>query len=158
MFKLNKDAKNWAETLTAKDSPIRTQMDIYYLSLVVGIGKNQCPTFQENQVTEITRSYTEKFLPLKDLLAGVLLAAEITNFGLPAENKIIRKKVSELFNSTSPTSLSDNAINIMNRYAFGGFELMKRELTKAPPVHDFLVWYNDEILSDCFPASAWSSS
>ena len=155
MFKVHKDAKNWAENLFAKDSPVKTLMDVYYLSLMVGIGRGDCPSFEESRVIQITRTYTGGFLPYKDLLAGVLLVAEINNYGLPMERDTIRKKVFELFDSKSQTSLSEQGINIMNRYAFGGFELMKSKLKKAPAVHDFLIWYKNNLLEECFLPKSW---
>ena len=76
----------------------------YFVSIIViavGVGKGFCPEYEESQVKEIVRTYTDKLVPLKGLLAGILLVSEISSYGPPTERKFIKAKVSELFDPSS---------------------------------------------------------
>ena len=136
MFKIHNDAKNWASNLVRSGSPIKTQFDVYYLSFIVGIGLGRSHNFKSASVTEITRNVTEPFIPYRYVLTGLLLVSELTNAGLVINKNLVKNKVSELLNSHSQSLLSDEAIEIMNCFAYGGFEAMREKLPKAPQPHD----------------------
>lgn len=150
MFKIHKDAKKWAENLLTKESPFKTQFDVYYLCLIVGIGKSTSPAFESKDVTDIIPYYTDPYLPYRDVLAGLLLVFELKNAGMTISRDLVKRKLNGLLDVYNATGLSDDATQLMNQYAYGGFIEIREKLSKAPLPHDFLLWFHDEILTECF--------
>lgn len=155
MFKLHSGAKRWGEKLVSKDGPIKTQFDIYYLSLIVGVGLGRTQKFDQASISDITRSVTEPFIPYRYVLAGLLLVSELTNARLPLNKPLVKSKVTELLDSHRQTFLSDIAVELMNEYAYGGFEAMREQMPKVPKIHDFLIWYYTVMIPECFTDDIW---
>ena len=155
MFRIHQDAKRWGANLLSKEGPLKTQFDIYYLSFLVGIGLGRSQDMAEAEVTEITRTVTEPYTPYRYVLAGLLLVSELTNSGLPLSKPLVKAKVAELLDSHSQTFLSDAAVELMNGYAYGGFEAIREHMPKAPAAHDFLIWYYNAMIPECFKDELW---
>ena len=155
MFKLHNSAPRWGEKLMSKDSPIKTQFDIYYLSLLVGVGTCRSSDINSADVHDLIRTVTEPFVPYRHLLAGLLLVSELTNSRLPLTKPLVKTKVSELLDSHSQTFLSDASIEIMNGYAYGGFEALREKMPVVSDAHDFLIWYYTTMIPECFEGEAW---
>ena len=157
MFKIHKDAKNWGKNiLSAKDTPFETQLDLYYLFFIVGVGQCRSPNYDKDKVVDIIKNYTTPFQAYREVYAALLLVSEIVNSGLDMNKELVSKKMGNILSSYDPTLLSDSSFELMNQYAFGGFELIREELPKAPPnPHDFLKWYNDVMLNNCFTDKDW---
>ncbi len=156
MFKIHKDAKKWGAGLISKEGPIKTQFDIYYLSFLVGIGLGRSENFEKSNVSEITRTVTEPYIPYRYIIAGLLMVSELKTSGFKLNKKIVKNKVSELLDSRSPTLLSDEAVEIMNRFAYSGFEAIREKMPKPPYTYDFLIWFHNEMLPDCFDGEVWN--
>lgn len=147
MFKIHSDAPRWGERLLkGKESPVSSFFDIYYLSFIVGIGLGRSPIFESSQVTEFNRTYTSPFEPYRYVLSGLLLVSELSNSGLELNKATVQKLVGQIINSNSPTFLSDEAVDLMNRYAYGGFEALREEQPKSADAQDFLIWYYEDML------------
>jgi hypothetical protein len=157
MFKIHKDTKNWSKNiLSAKGSPFETQLDLYYLFFIVGIGQCKSPNYDKEKVTDIIRNYTTPFQAYREVYAALLLVSEIENSGLEMNKELVSKKMENILSTYDSTILSDNSFELMNQYAFGGFELIREEWPKAPPnSHDFLKWYYDVMLQQCFTDKDW---
>ncbi len=155
MFKVHTDAKRWAHNLLNVDGPINTQFDIYYLSLIVGVGLGRSSKIEAGNVNDITKNVTEPYIEYRYALTGLLLVSELTNSGLPLTKELVKSKVAELLNSNSSTLLSDSAVELMNSYAYGGFEAMREKIPHAPPIDDFLIWYHNEMMPECFKGDLW---
>ncbi len=155
MFKLHNSAVRWGDKLIHKDSPIKTQFDIYYLSLLVGVGLCRSNKFDSADVHDLTRPVTEPFVPYRHLLAGLLLVSELTNSRLPLTKPLVKSKVSVLLDSHSQTFLSDTAVELMNGYAFGGFEALREKMPVVSDVNEFLIWYYTIMIPECFEDEIW---
>ena len=166
MFKIHIAAEKWAVNLLKKnkpikdsdevagqilktftpDTPIKTQFDLYYLFLLVGLGK----------VGTTDISSADAAGNMKDLVRDV--TSEFYEYaGFNIEKKLVQNKVVELLQSDSSTYLSDKAVSLMNAYAFAGFEHIRESYGQPPAnVNDFLLWYYNEMLPQCFNSSEWS--
>ena len=157
MFKIHEDVKNWGKNiLNAKDSPFETQLDIYYLCFIVGIGLCRSPNYKREHVEPIIRNYTEPLKAYREVYAALLLVSELRSSGLEMNKDLVSKKMNSILDTYDPTVLSDYAFDLMNQYAFGGFEAIREEMPKSPPnPHDFLKWYHDVMLPKCFTDETW---
>jgi hypothetical protein len=156
MFRIHKDAKRWGEKLFATTSPINTQFDIYYLSFIVGIGLGRSPKIENSMVTDITRNVPIQYIEYRHTLAGLLLVSGLNNAGLPLNKNLVKAKVLELLDSHSQSFLSDEATELMNCFAFAGFEEIRIAMPSAPDAFDFLIWYHEEMLPKCFQDDIWN--
>ena len=147
-FKIHHASKHWAQPLFTKESPIKTQMDIYYLSFIVGISTDSCVRFEPSQVVEITRDYTDSFKPFKYTLLGILLSSELKSSGLKLERSSFRDHILKFIDCENSTMLNERAFDLMNRYAFGGFEYIRNKLSTSVEASTFLVWFYEEFMSE----------
>jgi hypothetical protein len=181
MFKIHTAAEKWAANLLKKnksikedaessdlvlktftpDTPIKTQFDLYYLFLLVGLGKVGTTDTSSADVAgnmkDLVRDVTSEFYEYKHILAGLVLLSELMQSGFSIEKKLVQNKVVELLQSDSSTYLSDKAVSHMNAYAFAGFEHIRESYGQPPAnANDFLLWYYNEMLPQCFNSAEWS--
>jgi hypothetical protein len=156
MFKIHRDAKRWSDKLLYSTSPFKTQFDIYYLSFIVGIGLGRSVQFEGAMTTDITRDVPKNFLEYRYSLAGLLLVSGLNNAGLPLNKTLVKSRVQELLDSHSQSFLSEKATELMNCFAFAGFEAMREEMPRVPEAHDFLIWYHNVMLPKCFQDDIWN--
>lgn len=161
MFKIHSSAEKWAGNILKRPNsdnnhPIKTQFDLYYLFLIVGIGLGKTYDIGKADLKDLVKNVTEDFQEYKHLLAGLLLSAELTNSGHNLDKKKIQKKVVELLRADSSVYLSQNAIDTMNSYALAGFEIVREKYTSPRTnVYEFLLWYYNEMLPECFISKEW---
>jgi len=160
MFKINRDASNWqANLLKSKDGPFKTQMDLYYLYFMTGIGLNLDTNFpnMSSQMSDLTSSYPSAFsASIRYKIAGLFLYRDMLNNNLPIDNKeIIKKQIeSKLSKEDGNTFLTPEAVNQMNIYAFNGFEYLKNKYTSAPSnEYIFLTIFYNDVMPHLFKGS-----
>jgi hypothetical protein len=155
---MHSSAEKWAGNILKRsdNNPIKTQFDLYYLFLIVGLGKGKTYDTSKSELKDLVRNVTEDFQEYKHLLAGLLLSAELTNSGHNLDKKKVQKKVVELLRADSSVYLSQSAIDTMNSYALAGFEIVREKYTSPrTDVYDFLLWYYYEMLPECFSSKEW---
>ena len=156
MFKIEAHALVWAKELLKPtgrsdqaDSPVnpfRTQFDLYYLCLLIGILSGR-QLACGSDLKDMTRTFPEAYFEYRHLIAGLLLASELKTAGLPIEKRQVQRKVVEFLRSDTQTFLSAEAVELMNGYAAAGFEIMRENLPKPPSEpHEFLIWYHEEMI------------
>ena len=144
MFSMTKAAATWSEPLRSdKLSPIKTEFDFYYLCLIIGIGLKQTPTLTNVAGTkEITRSLTTEFKQHKNLLLSLLISCEIKNSGSEITKESIKKIMDTIVDVENDNNISNNAADLMNRYAHAGFEHLREETDgKFTSAHTFFSAY-----------------
>jgi hypothetical protein len=165
MFKLHAGAEKWGKTLLRqgfrKDSsdavanPIKTQFDLFYLFFLVGVLAGRQPEGVV-EYKDIIRTYPEAYTEYRYIMAGLLLATELAVAGVPIDRKQAQRKVIDLLRSDTATFLSPDAVEVMNGYAAGGFQLVQDRLPIAPgEPHDFLLWFYNEMIPYCVENSEW---
>jgi hypothetical protein len=119
--------------------------DAYYLCLMVGLDSVRLSSPDEVETEEFTKSYPVSFQRQADIIAGLLIDAELVRNGIETEDRAsIEREMLELLDSHSPTRLSEKGNDLLNRYAASGFRLL-REKHPDPPqsLEEFLVCYSD---------------
>jgi len=154
---LNQNSKNTPIDEVKFDNPIKTQFDLYYMFLLVGLGKGKSANISGLGLSEFIKHVTEPYQEYKYLLAGLLLSAELTHSGMSLEKKMVQQKVLEMLRADSGTFLSNDANDLMNGYAYNGFEIVREAYGSVPAnSHEFLIWFNEVMLPDCFSSPEWS--
>lgn len=153
MFKLDKNALQWGDGLIDKKTgPIKTDFDLYYIFLLVGLGKGRSEAIESGRVNNFTKSYPIAYHDSRSKIAALLLYSDLKDSGFEVDNRaIVKSKISKILSSDSQTFLSDEAIEKLNRYANGGYRVIKEVFPKAPHSGSvFLSGVYDEFLSDLF--------
>lgn len=121
---------------TLKFSPIKDMMDLFYISLMIGLKKNKKidSSQPEYETSDMTHIWTEGLSNSKDLV----IALYMTNV-LELNNKDYsdKKQVQELLNqklgNDKIRAISDEGMIEIHNYAFGGYlELLQIFNNKEP--------------------------
>lgn len=143
-FRLHKQAHSFFRNLLPGGTGIRfdTQFDIYYYCLMCGLDRRQLGA-ESDVGEEFVRDYVQGFQPHAELIAGLLVDAELVRIDIKLDDvKDVEKKMIELLEPASATRLSSVGHGLLNRYAAGGFNIVS-DAFAAPPqsLEDFFVTY-----------------
>lgn len=125
-------------------SPINDIMDVFYLSLLVGLKKDKKVDFNDSKYTkgDMTPNWTDNLSETKDILIALYVSHMIEKLdknysNKPEIQKILNKKLGK-----NPTrSLSDEGMVDIHEYAFGGYlEILKQLNNKLP--NDLLAFFS----------------
>lgn len=120
-----------------------TQFDAYYYCLMCGLDRRQLGA--ESEVgDEFVKDYVQTYQPHADLIAGLLVDAELVRISIPLDDvKGVERKMVDLLEPVSATKLKPDGLALLNRYAAGGFNILS-DAFAAPPqsLEDFYVTYH----------------
>ncbi len=154
MFRMHKRAAAWTKGLKPSSSqPIKTMLDFYYLFLLVGLAKNRREPFEGK---EFMKEWASDLREYKDMYVGLLLVMDFHNSGFEVNKEtkeIVKNRLSEAIDSGSSTHLTNNAMELMNEYAYGGYLVIEEKIGKQSSQVHFLNWYANEMLQDAFNSS-----
>lgn len=131
------------EKVPASQTHFNTMFDTYYLCLMVGLDQRTLASVDDLEPTKFYDRYPPEHQPHADLIAGLLVDAELDRRGIAStDRKSIQDLMVELLDHQSPIKLSEAGADLLNRYAAHGFEVI-REATPPPhAVEDFLLAYH----------------
>ncbi|WP_440677409.1 hypothetical protein [Candidatus Pelagibacter sp. HIMB1587] len=125
-------------------SPIEDIMDLFYLSLLVGLKKNKKIDFNDTKYIkgDMVPNWTDNLSVSKDLLVALFVSHMINEKDKNYENKPeIQKILNEKLGKNPVRSISDEGMIDLHCYAFGGyFEIMKKLDNKLPS--DLLMFFS----------------
>lgn len=147
-FRLSDEAREYFRSIDQHSSTgkFNTTWDQYYLCFMAGVIERRLgePPEADPFIEKFTVDYRDQRY---ELLAS-LVSAEIDRKGLPWEDKDgIRDLMMHLLDSSTPTNLSDDGLEMMNRYAEGGFSLIRERIPKPRDLDEFLVAYTTNFSS-----------
>ena len=126
------------------------KFDMYYACLMVGLLRHSI--IQEpDTVSELGETflpsdvgYPGPFKGAADLIAGLLIEAELERKNIGHKDRAeIESQTTSLLEPNSPVRLSERGIKLLNRYAAGGFELLRSETMAAPrSIAEFFMAYD----------------
>ena len=144
---MSANAKNYFNKLNKESTTgkLQVQFDFYYLCLIAGFINGK---ISENIGDKFVDDFpSTSFFPQRDLIVGLLIAAEIDRNEIDTtDRKRIEKLMVGLVKSDSPTHMSEKGERLMNQYAQGGFEYIAGKIPSIYNLNTFLVRYYDEIV------------
>jgi len=152
MFKIDKNVERWCYHLINKKGLIKTEFDLFYIFLLVGLGFGRSEKIAPELSKVFTKVYPKGYEPSREKIASLLLYTDLKTTGFDTSNKsIVKSKIVELFSSNSQTYLSDIGIEKLNSYANGGYRLIKEKILQAPSDStNFLIIISEEFLDDLY--------
>lgn len=144
-FRLSKAARAYFRTIDERSSTgkFKTLWDKYYFCLMAGLTRNRLGDDLLGD-TEFETSFIIDYKDQRHQIIASLISAEICRQSIPLDDKdALQKLMLDLLDHTSVTGLSTYGQGIMNRYADGGFHLVREELHQPYELDVFLRKYHD---------------
>lgn len=144
-FKLPKNAGSFFRNLLAGGNNIsrfETQFDAYYFCVMAGLNARQLGDLNDVG-EEFYRDYAQSFQPYADLIAGLLIDAELCRMRIDADDRSgIETVITGLLDPQSATRLSLEGHRLLDRYAAAGLTIVS-EAFPTPPgsLEEFFVFY-----------------
>lgn len=140
-----RDGRAFASNAAQRDSSVRFLMfDAFYCCLMVGLDGRRYGRADQLESTAFINGYPEDFRGQAELIAGLLVDAELERQAiLPNDKKSIEQEMVRLLDLKSATRLSAKGDNLLNLYAAAGFEKLDELLVPPDNVEDFMVAYHD---------------
>lgn len=130
-------------TAPSKDATRFLMFDAFYCCLLVGLDIRMHGKKEQLEATEFTKAYPEDYRPQAELIAGLLVDAELARQDiLEDDRQSIEQEMVRLLDLRSATRLSDEGDNYLNLYAAAGFEKLEAVISPPDNVEDFMVAYH----------------
>lgn len=127
-----------------------TQFDKYYLCLLIGLDHRRLGQPTDLEVDEFIRAYPQDYSAQAEMVAGLLIDAELDRQAIGAEDRdSIQQVMLRLLDHNSPTGLSDTGSQMLNQYAAGGLSILRDRLPSPQSLPEFLrayvqIWHPPE--------------
>ncbi len=149
-FFLRKEAVRWFSNISKKKGILKTEFDLYYLCMTLGLAKGQSSPIGDAK--EIVQNFVSDYEQTKRLVGATAFSAELNYFGISIDDKSdVQKQICDHFSANNANYLTDSAIKRMNEYASGGYDIITQRMEKPHHVEYFLMNYYkllDLILSE----------
>ena len=117
-----------------KLSPIKNDMDNFFLCLVGGLEYNLREKYNNYALVEFNSEYTEGFLHVRPLINGLLLTKIIGLKGIDNNQKSkVKKLMQEVIDINDPLNLKPDFIRILHEYYIGGYLKLLSEFDNKRP-------------------------
>ena len=148
-LRLTKEAADFFSDIQSQ--PIKgikfMDIDKFYACLMLGLHTGQIASTNlklKESFLSANAKYPEPYHTYSNYLLGLLIDAEIRRRQLNSEDRdLIEAETVKLFDSASSLGLSDKGLELMNRYAAKGFEILLKVMDPPHSVDDFLIAYAD---------------
>jgi hypothetical protein len=127
-FTLPGKARPFFKTVTDRTSKY-LMFDSWYLCALIGLRERTLGAKDELEDEYFIDHYPEDFKAQADFIAGLLIDAELDR------NRIL------LLDPSRTTGLSESGVEILNRYAVGGFARLEEAMLPPANLEDLLVKY-----------------
>ena len=117
--------------------------DAFYCCLLVGLDARRIESADALDADPFIPAYPDDFKAQGDIVAGLLIDAELERKGIEAEDKArIEQEMIRLVDPTSPTRLSAEGNKMLNLYAAAGFAIVDDKMMSPATIEEFLVAYH----------------
>ncbi len=127
-----------------RESAVRFLMfDAFYCCMLLGLDQAKLGEESRLEPANFTVGYPEPYKGQAELIAGLLVDAEIRRLAIgPEDRDDIERQMVHLLDLSSPSRLSADGDQLLNRYAVTGFDRMRTAMTECDNLEDFLVGYH----------------
>ncbi|MGW0014422.1 hypothetical protein ACWDVX_32315 [Streptomyces tendae] len=146
-FRLREDAKEWFKALYEKDFHIG--FDAFYFCFMAGIATGNKAQTPNSAAPELIPYFPVPYASRKQLLLALFLTQELEDLGIEMGEKAdVHAKIKELLEpNSSGHNLSEEGVREFNKYAHGGFEVLRDEWFDDRPrsLETFLRTFKQEL-------------
>lgn len=148
-FKIRGEADEWfSRIFKAKDSPLVTKFDYYYLCLMMGFARRKA--MPAANAAEFVQTFVHDYRPVQNQIIGLLVATEARALGIDFTNRArIKDLLSTYVSPEASVGLTPAGFSRLNEYANGGFNAIVASYPEPHPwvAADFMQWYQRAVLA-----------
>lgn len=127
----------------------KLMFDVYYLCLIMGLHQRRQGSNDQISKTAFIDYYPEVYRDKADLIAGLLIDAEMERKGILSEDrKSVEKLMLKLIDHMSITKLSGYGLRLLNLYAAGGINHIHENIGNTHELEVFLFQYYELLNKD----------
>ena len=121
-FHLPRDARNWFKEIR-KDMDL--DFDIYHMCLLAGLKTGEKIDLKLQETTELVDSFPGQYRDHGREIIALFLSSELRKAGLDESDRAkVHEFIGDLIDPLSPSHLSARGLREMNRYCWGGFDVI----------------------------------
>lgn len=130
-FRLSKDAREWFQHI---EDGFELDFDIYYLCLMAGLATGKKGSVPTTQAPELVDYFPTAYQSKARVIVALFLSKELEAFGISmSERDQVYGQIAQLVDPLTPSGLSDVGMREMNRYSYGGFDVLANEWFEERP-------------------------
>jgi hypothetical protein len=129
-FRLLKDARPWFKGI---EKELTLDFDMYYFCVMAGLAAGRKRFSQGEEATDLAQDFPGEYRPRGRVIVALLLAKELRALGINfKERTTLHREISKLIDPLSSAHLSSAGMEEMNRYSYGGFDVLTEWFDDRP--------------------------
>lgn len=129
-FRLLKDARPWFKGI---EKELTLDFDMYYFCLMAGLAAGRKRLGQTVEATDLAQDFPGEYRSRGRVIVALLLTRELRTLGINfQERTALHREISKLIDPLSSSHLSSAGMDEMNRYSFGGFDVLTEWFEDRP--------------------------
>ena len=130
-FRLSNDARGWFRDI--KDD-FDLDFDIYYLCLMAGLYTGRKESVPTTQAPELVDYFPAAYRSKGRVIVALFLSKELEALGISMlERDQVYRQIALMVDPLTPSGLSHMGMEEMNRYSYGGFDILANEWFEDRP-------------------------
>jgi len=116
-------------------SPIKYDMDIFMLCLILGLNQGKKEDYEKYKfLTSFSPKYIDTYTKIKPLITGLLLSKimKLKNIDKNEKDKV-KKNLQEVLDDNDPINLKPKYIDLMHEYYLGGYCILLKQFNNKAP-------------------------
>ena len=132
-FVIRNDARDWfrdiRDNFVAPPGTVSApEFDAFYFCFLAGIMTGRKAEVTSSQTTALVENFPGPYKTRGRLLVALFLGRELDYLGVTmVEKRLVRDEISRLVCPEAPNFLSDKGVREFNKYASGGFDVLRYE-------------------------------
>lgn len=153
-FRLRKDARKWFKHIEqgfASDAPA---FEMFYFCLVAGLSARRKLDIPTAETAELVDYFPGEYRSKGRVIVAWFLARELQALGIrTTERDALHTAIAQLVDPLSPSHLSEAGMKEINKYSFGGFEVLMEWFDASPQtIETFLPLFKRKLDNTALPA------
>lgn len=143
-FRLRRDARRWFVDV---ENAFNLDFDMYYLCLMAGLGCKQKADVATEETTELVDYFPGVYREKGRVIVALFLSRALRSMGIKmTERGPLHAEIAKFVDPLSPSHLSDAGMKAINRYSYGGFEVLTDWFEDRPrAIETFLPLYKRQL-------------
>ena len=132
-FAIRNDARKWFRDIRDQFSALSgmvsaPEFDAFYFCFMAGIMTGRKGDISASETSALVENFPGSYKNRGRLLVALFLSRELDYLGVTmVEKKLVRDEISRFVKPEAPNYLSDEGVREFNRYASGGYDVLRDE-------------------------------
>ena len=129
-FAVREEARTWFKEIRPD---LTIDFDIFYFCFIAGIKMVRKEDATSSDTASLVDYFPGAYKTRGRLLVALFLSRELNFLGVTIdEREIVHREIAKLVNPDAPNHLSDDGVREFNRYAHGGYDVLREWFDDRP--------------------------